>query len=624
VLTVDCTGGPDTITLDHGSAPPYGDGAVINGEFVAWDFQYDHIEISGASGGLTTYLHTNVKPLYVITVSPTDVVNVGYNGSLAGIAEALVVESDNDGSPMLNLDDSADTATHGNVVVTQSSTTGLAPATMSYGDATPSQLNISTGTGTNTVNVQSTPNWTNFFGTFYTPTALIGHSGATTVNVGNAGSLAGIQGALDISNPPSYTTLTVDDSADSTVHNNVVVTDSSITGLAPAIIGYRQSDLRALNINTGTGTNTVNVQSTPASALHTALVGHSVATTVNVGNAGSLSGIQSTLDLSNATSGTTVVVDDSADPTGRTATFSVSASTETISGLAPAPITYTASNGGSVTVTGGMGGNVFHVQGTLSGGTLSLNGGRAGDFLWGPDRDTTWYITGTNAGNITGGVSFTGMTDLIGGAAADAFVFSDGASVASSINGGGGTNTLDYSAYASSNVMVNLNPQVLTATGVGDGINNHISNIQNVIGANGGAAGSYNLLIGNGGNVLTGGSGRRNLLVAGYRGGSTLRGGNLDDLLIAGGTAYDADTSVGYWLQIAAYWAGTDDFATRVNNLYSGSGVPPLDESTVHAWDLGPGNTLIGNGERGLIYTDLRDNISGFDPGSVTFQIHDF
>jgi len=83
-----------------------------------------------------------------------------------------------------------------------------------------------------------------------------------TVNIG-AGTVQGIQGSVSISNPPSFTTVNVNDSADSATHNNVVVTSGSITGLAPATISYRPSDVRALNISTGTGTSTVNIQSTP-------------------------------------------------------------------------------------------------------------------------------------------------------------------------------------------------------------------------------------------------------------------------------------------------------------------------------------------------------------------------
>jgi hypothetical protein len=61
-------------------------------------------------------------------------------------------------------------------------------------------------------------------------------------------------------------------------------------------------------------------------------------------------------------------------------------------------------------------------------------------------------------------------------------------------------------------------------------------------GRNGGGAGVYNVLVGNGGNVLTGGNGRCNLLIAGSSA-STLHGGDDDDILIGGRTAYDRDVA---------------------------------------------------------------------------------
>jgi hypothetical protein len=100
------------------------------------------------------------------------------------------------------------------------------------------------------------------------------------------------------------------------------------------------------------------------------------------------------------------------------------------------------------------------------------------------------------------------IQNLTGGAGADTFVFADGAGVDGTIDGGGGTNTLDYSAYSSS-VLVDL--QTGFATGVGAGI----ANIQNVTGGAGGGSGVYNILVGNGGNFLRGGDDRRNLLIAG-------------------------------------------------------------------------------------------------------------
>ena len=152
--------------------------------------------------------------------------------------------------------------------------------------------------------------------------------------------------------------------------------------------------------------------------------------------------------------------------------------------------------------------------------------------------------------------------------------------------GGAGTNTLDYSAYSSS-VLVDL--QTGSATGVGTGV----ANIQNLTGGSGGGAGVYNILVGNGGNVLTGGDGRRNLLIAGASA-STPIGGNDDDILIGGTTAYDTEAGLVSLQAIMKYWSSpTDDYATRVANQLSGNGVPLLDATMVH--NNGGGNTLTGN-----------------------------
>jgi hypothetical protein len=338
------------------------------------------LTISTGTGTNTVNVRSTSSVAFVMLIGHSDAttVNVGDSGSLALIQSLSV--SNPPRHTLLNVDDSADSRTHNNVVVTGSSIGGLAPdggGFIGYQQNDLSALNISTGTGTNTVNVQSTPH-----NSALVHTALIAHSVATTVNVGNAGSLSGILGELDITNPPSYNAINVDGSADAPNHNDVVVTASSITGLATAPITYQPNGITALNISTGTGTNTVNVRSTPfdLSFPATTLIGHSAATTVNVGNAGSLSGILGELDVSNATSLTRLNVDDSADNAGQTATFNVSGSTGSILGLAPAAINYTTTSVGSLTVNGGSGGNVFNIERVVSlpsGGT-TVNAGTGG------------------------------------------------------------------------------------------------------------------------------------------------------------------------------------------------------------------------------------------------------
>jgi hypothetical protein len=116
--------------------------------------------------------------------------------------------------------------------------------------------------------------------------------------------------------------------------------------------------------------------------------------------------------------------------------------------------------------------------------------------------------------------------------------------------------------------------------------------------------------------VLTGGTGRRNLLIAGPTAG-TLTGGDGEDILIAGSTDYDTDEAS--LRAMASYWAGTDDRDIRSANLQAGAGVPLLDATTVHG--NGGGNYLVGRGPWALLFTDGLDNISGFDPASPQVAI---
>ncbi len=89
--------------------------------------------------------------------------------------------------------------------------------------------------------------------------------------VGNGGSVQSIQGTLNIENPTSFNTITVDDSSDSAGHtvtlSSFVNPDDSdrnsdpwgkIRGLAPADINYEYSDTAHVTINnSGTAADTI-------------------------------------------------------------------------------------------------------------------------------------------------------------------------------------------------------------------------------------------------------------------------------------------------------------------------------------------------------------------------------
>ncbi|HSW22413.1 MAG TPA: hypothetical protein VLJ62_06580, partial [Burkholderiaceae bacterium] len=95
----------------------------------------------------------------------------------------------------------------------------------------------------------------------------------------------------------------------------------------------------------------------------------------------------------------------------------------------------------------------------------SFDGGAGTDTLKGQDAtDNKFDITAMGAGTLAGGISFTGVENLTGGARDDVFAFADQAGVTGAIDGGLGSNALDFSAYATS-ITVNLGAQTATGTG---------------------------------------------------------------------------------------------------------------------------------------------------------------
>jgi Ca2+-binding RTX toxin-like protein len=138
-------------------------------------------------------------------------------------------------------------------------------------------------------------------------------------------------------------------------------------------------------------------------------------------------------------------------------------------------------------------------------------------------------------------------------------VFHTGASLSGSLDGQGGTNTLDYAAYTG-DLVVDL--PLGTATAVAGGI----QNIGNVTGSIG-----NDLIVGDANaNVLVGGTGR-NVLIGGA-GADQLFGGSGDNILLSGTTSYDSNLTA--LLAILSEWTRTDrSFHQRLNDLTTGGGL---------------------------------------------------
>src|SRR5205823_3465432 len=94
----------------------------------------------------------------------------------------------------------------------------------------------------------------------------------------------------------------------------------------------------------------------------------------------------------------------------------------------------------------------------------AVDGGPGFDFLFGANIPNTWTLSGTNAGNVNGSVSFAGIESLFGGTSTDAFKFLPGGSLTGRVNGGAGQDTLDYSGF---NAAATVNLASATATGTG-------------------------------------------------------------------------------------------------------------------------------------------------------------
>jgi Ca2+-binding RTX toxin-like protein len=208
-----------------------------------------------------------------------------------------------------------------------------------------------------------------------------------------------------------------------------------------------------------------------------------------------------------------------------------------------------------------------------------------------------------------------GTVHVLGGSGGNVFHVNSAPPFALSLDGGTGSNWLNYAGYGSG-VTVNLAMQ--TATGLAG-----ISRIENVVGSrfNDTLTGdaSNNILIGLGGNdVLQAGSGRDVLI--GGAGNSTLQGGSGQDILIGGWTTYDDWQTVNGVQQyvvnydaldaLLAEWASSDSLSAREQAISSGvgSGSWALNAATV--LDNSVSDAIFRNGGTDWIFAGSNDTVS--------------
>jgi hypothetical protein len=542
----------DTLALNDQGGSTAGTSYQITSGYVRRSSVVEGVQVNYSSIGALTLsagsgnnddlavLDTPASMVVVVSAGPgNDTVHAGSSivGLLGSIQGPLTVNGQ--GNTSLTLYDQS-TSTSQDYTVTGTAVTRTGGFAVSYANLQDLTLQSASGTGTtDTFAVDDTAAGVS--------TAIYGHGGYNEFVVYADGG-AGINGPVVLhGNPNTASTISFAIYYDYTSPGGqtYTLTANSVSRAGAAPVTYDHLGEMIL-FASQFGGNTVNVESNAEGNYANLAV--AAGDQVNIGSTapvlgGSLSTILGTVGVSG--SAVSVTVDDSGNTstTSRDVTFRQDAYGTNMLGLTDDPegdIVYSLDAASSVTVLGDAGNTTYHMQ----------------DFL---------------------------------------------AAVPLTLNAGGGTNTLDYSA-ATGNVYVNLQTGVATDLA-------GFSNIQNVIGASGGPAGSYNILVGNGGNVLTGGTGRSNLLIAGSSA-STLNGGDTSDLLIAGTTSYD--TNAASLQAIAAYWAGSDNFATRVANLESGTGVPLLDATQVTG--NGGGNTVNCNGATDLLFANAALDTLNCDP----------
>ena len=123
---------------------------------------------------------------------------------------------------------------------------------------------------------------------------------------------------------------------------------------------------------------------------------------------------------------------------------------------------------------------------TATGGIASIEriiGSALADTLIGDNQGGDWHLTGVNIGDIggTGVFDFVSFEHLAGGSGGDTFIFGAAGVVTGTLDGGGGRDTVDYSALPT-RIRVNL-PQHL-ASRVGGGSLGAFTGVENVIATN--------------------------------------------------------------------------------------------------------------------------------------------
>ncbi len=436
VLLVTCNYDHDTVSLNvQGNEAE----VIANGSpeyFLLSSFDLISITTGPGDDTLNVERTPSLRPTFALLGSGADTVNVSpIARNLNGIAGSLDIENANDGGTTLRIYDQSNAANSTYTLDSPTSDEGkltrpgaaqisyqLYSSTTNtvtiYGGTGATTFNVLktlstvptvlySGTGVNTVNVQRT----------YGSLTIHGQNGLDFVNVGQSGSVQNIFGSVHVTNVSSRTALTIDGSA-TTGTQTTTLTDTGLTGLAPAAITWVENDLRSLEIRRGNfGNHPFTVTDTPtnfgfqgtilrtspsadtigvagtSSPLTLDVQGGLNSVTVGTG-AGNVQAIQGSVHVVGTISSTVLSLLAMATPTPRTASLSATG----IVGLAPANISWGSDDLQTLIVRGGSGGNTFAVTGTPAafGAGVQLFTGTGPDIVYVRRTAAQLFVNGQN------------------------------------------------------------------------------------------------------------------------------------------------------------------------------------------------------------------------------------
>ena len=199
-----------------------------------------------------TYAASLISTIYVYLGSGNDTLDFG-GGNLGGVPDATVIDMGGGNDSLTVNDGNYNTNTDYDVSSLQINRSSNFFYGVAAFDSTVESVKLLTGTASNnSVHVYS----------IAVPTTIQGSS-TSTVDIGNNGSVQQINGALTITNPPSYTSINIDDSAD-TIARNALLNITSLTGLSPVAISWTPADISGITISGGSGGNTFGITGAPA------------------------------------------------------------------------------------------------------------------------------------------------------------------------------------------------------------------------------------------------------------------------------------------------------------------------------------------------------------------------